>query len=1095
MKRARSFPLALATFVAAIALLTLLGMLSQSQPATAGIPADEPSARTAAAAASPAGPIPAAATVAEPAALARPDLAPTAHPILSDLRVRRAIAHCTNKDALIAAAYPALPPAQRAALAMDTPILPTSWAYSPPATTYPYNPATGRALLDAAGWTLAPGAEYRTKGGKELYLTIIATDSGMRQALLTVFEAQMRNCGVHVLRYHRNATWVYGVGGLFGRNFELGEFGWVGEVAPDLLGLYGCDRVPNPANNWSGQNYMGWCNPAADAAATQANNTALTQAERKAFYATFTDLFAADLPSLILFRRDGSDVWEHIDFNLETYAQEAALGPAGTGAAPLVYSDYNDLPTTVAAPPGAVAGLIDLRYTPLVEGANPPPSWQTFVSVFRLAAVQGGVPAESYDLAGPVTVTVNYPDPALTGDFVEDTLALHVWDPGAQAWQPAVETCPPGQQYAALDTAQRTVTTNVCHFSEFALLAVHRPDLIFAINYSHDWVEGGYPPGHTVWMTVTNGSGAVKATAELVTGVIPWWDGNTGFSTGDSWRPQRPDIQPGDWVYGSVDNGKSAEARVGLITGAVDVEADSITGTVDAAWRMPGPLDVFCRGWGAPAGAPDKQDSVTPDGSDPYACAWDPNSEWDVEPGQDLAVSYNEPAGHEIIAVFREPTPRLRVEKWLESGEVGAGGNVVFTVQYRNEGDADAENVVITDTLEGLTYLGDTSGFPHTGGGGQVAWALGTVAPGDWVQFSVFAQVAVAAGERVTNTVEIVTSNPYEWSGDVAPGDTQLNIGKWPWTGDPAAGQDVVFHVNPCNNGGTGSTQVTITDTLPVTLTLKGWWSDAPGWAEVSRSAHQLVVTKPVLAGWRCEAVYVRATVSAAAQVGDPLSNTAAVYAANDATTDDNEATWQGNVGAPRTNLRVNKGWGHGRLVPGGDLHYWIDYHNDGNLPVGTFRITETLPVSTTFDSAWRHDAAGRHPLQPIQVGDGIVVWEFAGLDNGFGENFEVVLLADADAAPGTLLINTAEISPLPGEDNYEDNASTATETLFDHGPNLRVRKSGQWDDWGESTRRASYELRVENVGDEIVYGVTVTDTFPAGMTMDGGLDVSFWRN
>lgn len=254
-------------------------------------------------------------------------------------------------------------------------------------------------------------------------------------------------------------------------------------------------------------------------------------------------------------------------------------------------------------------------------------------------------------------------------------------------------------------------------------------------------------------------------------------------------------------------------------------------------------------------------------------------------------------------------------------------------------------------------------------------------------------------------------------------------------------------------------------------------------------------MTKPVLAGWRCEAVYVRATVAAAAQVGDPLSNTAAVYAANDATTDDNEATWQGNVGAPRTNLRVNKGWGHGRLVPGGDLHYWIDYHNDGNLPVGTFRITETLPVSTTFDSAWRHDAAGRHPLQPIQVGDGIVVWEFAGLDNGFGENFEVVLLADADAAPGTLLINTAEISPLPGEDNYEDNASTATETLFDHGPNLRVRKSGQWDDWGESTRRASYELRVENVGDEIVYGVTVTDTFPAGMTMDGGLDVSFWRN
>ncbi len=262
---------------------------------------------------------------------ARPALAPTAHPILSDLPVRRAIAYCTDKDALIAAAYPALTPAQRAALVMDSPILPTSWAYSPPATTYPYNPATGRALLDAAGWTLAPGAEYRTKGGKELYLTIIATDGAMRQAFLAVFEAQMRNCGVHVIRYHRNATWVYGAGGLFGRNFELGEFAWVGVEAPDLLNLYGCDRVPSPANNWSGNNYMGWCNPAADAAATQANNTALTQAERKAFYATFTNLFAADLPSLLLFRRDGSDTWEHIDFNLETYAQEKAVGRPAPG--------------------------------------------------------------------------------------------------------------------------------------------------------------------------------------------------------------------------------------------------------------------------------------------------------------------------------------------------------------------------------------------------------------------------------------------------------------------------------------------------------------------------------------------------------------------------------------------------------------------------------------------------------------------------------------------------------------------------------------------------------------------------------------------
>ena len=457
MQPTRPVPLVFAALGAALALLALLILLGMYHPAAADAPDDTGS--------------PQSITVTNPTALARPALDPTAHPILSNLQVRRAIAHCADKDALLASVYPALTPAQRAALVMDSPILPTSWAYSPPATTYPYNPATGRVLLDAAGWTLAPGATYRSKDGKELYLTLHATTGAFRETFLAVFETQMRACGVHVVRNHTGASWLFGAGGLWGRNFELGEFAWFGEEAPDLLNLYGCDHIPSPADNWSGFNIMGWCNPAADAAAAQANNTALTQDQRRAFYAAFTNLFAAELPSLILFRRDGSDAWEHIDFNLETYAQERPVGPAGTGATPLLYHNHDDLVTRVAVPAGAVAAPIDLRFTPLIENANPAPGGQIAVSSFRLDAVQGGVPAVSYPLAGTAVVTVSYPDPALTGDFVEDTLALHLWDPAAQAWQPAVETCPPGQQYAAINTVQRTVTTNVCHFSEFALLA------------------------------------------------------------------------------------------------------------------------------------------------------------------------------------------------------------------------------------------------------------------------------------------------------------------------------------------------------------------------------------------------------------------------------------------------------------------------------------------------------------------------------------------------------------------------------------------------------------------------------------------------
>jgi len=121
---------------------------------------------------------------------------PIPHPILSDARIRRAIAYCTNKDALIASVYPTLTPEQRQELVMDTFVPKTSWAYTAPTTTYPYSPTVGQQLLDAAGWTLQSGAEYRTKDGKELVLILTTTTAPFRMTYLTVFEAQMKACGI-----------------------------------------------------------------------------------------------------------------------------------------------------------------------------------------------------------------------------------------------------------------------------------------------------------------------------------------------------------------------------------------------------------------------------------------------------------------------------------------------------------------------------------------------------------------------------------------------------------------------------------------------------------------------------------------------------------------------------------------------------------------------------------------------------------------------------------------------------------------------------------------------------------------------------------
>ena len=41
---------------------------------------------------------------------------------------------------------------------------------------------------------------------------------------------------------------------------------------------------------------------------------------------------------------------------------------------------------------------------------------------------------------------------------------------------------------------------------------------------------------------------------------------------------------PGDWVYGLLDNGYTSTVRVGTVNGELDVDADTISGTVHANW-------------------------------------------------------------------------------------------------------------------------------------------------------------------------------------------------------------------------------------------------------------------------------------------------------------------------------------------------------------------------------------------------------------------------------------------------------------------------------------------------------------------------------
>lgn len=185
--------------------------------------------------------------------------------------------------------------------------------------------------------------------------------------------------------------------------------------------------------------------------------------------------------------------------------------------------------------------------------------------------------------------------------------------------------------------------------------AVSPPAMGLRVNYAHDWVESFYEAGHWVELTATASDGTtVKGTASAYTESKDYWGGESGFTTNETgWAGGiTPDLQPGDWVFASVDNGVEAQVQIGEIQGAVDIGGDSVSGTIQASW-IEVPVEVECLDWGSGGDTGNQPGgTISPDGSESFYCEWD-SSVWDIQPWQDVGVGYATPDGHWVANAFR----------------------------------------------------------------------------------------------------------------------------------------------------------------------------------------------------------------------------------------------------------------------------------------------------------------------------------------------------------------------------------------------------------------------------------------------------------
>ncbi|HLF02456.1 MAG TPA: peptide ABC transporter substrate-binding protein, partial [Anaerolineales bacterium] len=233
--------------------------------------------------------------------------------MFEDVRVRQAFAYCLNRKELIDVLL-------RGRGDVPSAYVPAAHPYFDPIglDRYPFDAAKGKALLQEAGWIDSNGDGVLDRRGRKLSLDYAFGPTGntLRETIAALASAQFKeNCGIEAKPRAQSRADFFGDfpdGVLFGRQYDLAQFSWVGGETEPSCGLYTRgewtglgDGQPDKyglAGYPGGGNNVGYINPTFDELCRRALD-ALDPVEKRSFHQQAMKLFAQETPSVILFFR------------------------------------------------------------------------------------------------------------------------------------------------------------------------------------------------------------------------------------------------------------------------------------------------------------------------------------------------------------------------------------------------------------------------------------------------------------------------------------------------------------------------------------------------------------------------------------------------------------------------------------------------------------------------------------------------------------------------------------------------------------------------------------------------------------------------
>ena len=218
--------------------------------------------------------------------------------------------------------------------------------------------------------------------------------------------------------------------------------------------------------------------------------------------------------------------------------------------------------------------------------------------------------------------------------------------------------------------------------------------------------------------------------------------------------------------------------------------------------------------------------------------------------GGDAGGSSN---GKDHIWRYFDPTvvtlePATLLQKVASDPHIAPGGTTSFAITFANLGSATLPNVVLTDVLPaGLSYVSAVPA-PSTVSGSTLSWSLGSVAPSQMVNLTIYVK-ATATGTLLNTVTATSNGQVLENAYDTVDVGTisLLREEKTVTPSSVAAGQNVTYTITVSNDGsGPNGVPLAVTDFLPAGFTYASFVSATVNGASVTPTITSTNLNAPV---------------------------------------------------------------------------------------------------------------------------------------------------------------------------------------------------------------------------------------------------------